>query len=89
MKKHYLKPDSTVIVINFTEGHMLSDSETKRNVDGGPTDDGGLPGTVGETDGETDPYSDDEGNGHGQGSGGSGNRGKIGGGLWDDIDDDY
>jgi len=30
MKKHYFKPDSTVIVINFTEGHMLSDSETKR-----------------------------------------------------------
>ena len=83
MKKHYLKPDSTVIVINFTEGHMLSDSETKRNVDGGPTDDG-LPGTVGETDEDTNPYG-----GHGQGSGGSGNRGKIGGGLWDDIDDDY
>ena len=83
MKKHYFKPDSTVIVINFTEGHMLSDSETKRNVGGGPTDDS-LPGTVGETDEDTDPYG-----GHGQGSGGDGNRGKIGGGLWDDIDDDY
>ena len=81
MKKCYMKPECAVIAISFTESHMLSDSETARNVDGGPTGEG-LPGTVGETDDDTDPYS-----GHGQGSGGGGNRSKWGN-LWNDFEDE-
>ncbi len=73
MKKIYVTP--VVLTTNYIEPEMLCLS---RQVSGGPTkpEDGGIsiPGTVGETDGELDPYSDEEGNGHGQGSGGSGNR---------------
>jgi hypothetical protein len=55
-----------------------------RVIDGGVTEGGGgLPGTVGETDGSTDPYSDSEGNGRGQGNAGGGNRAKSGM-IWDE-----
>lgn len=86
MKKIYMIPTTNVLAVGY---ESLMAANSYRLIDGGPQDEGGLPGTVGETDGETDPFSDDEGNGHGQGSGGGGTRGKIGGGLWDDIDDDY
>lgn len=69
MKKAYIQP-MTSISYGAYKYEILSAS---RLVSGGPTDpeDGGIsiPGTVGETDGELDPYD-----GHGQGSGGSGNR---------------
>ena len=81
MKKCYMKPECAVIALGFTESHMLTDSESTRNVGGEPTNQG-LPGTVGETDENTDPYG-----GHGQGSGGNGNRSKYGN-LWDDFEDE-
>ncbi len=68
MKKIYVTP--VVLTTNYIEPEMLCLS---RQLSGGPTkpEDGGtsIPGTVGETDGELDPYDD-----HGQGNGGSGNR---------------
>lgn len=78
MKRKYLTPETfqTTCYGDVVMGAASPDSD--RNVGGGPTDDG-LPGTVGETDGETDPYG-----GHGQGSGGGGNRAK-GFDLWDDY----
>ena len=70
MKKRYVTP--AVLTANYIEPEMLCESPIRR-VGGGPTnpEDGGvsIPGTVGETDVELDPYD-----GHGQGSGGSGNR---------------
>jgi len=81
MKKCYMKPDCAVTAVNFAESYMLTDSESARNVGGDPTNQG-LPGTVGETDENTDPY-----HGHGQGSGGAGNRSKWGN-LWDDFEDE-
>ena len=68
MKKTYINPE--IIVSNYIDSEILCQS---RQISGGPTnpEDGGIsiPGAVGETDGELDPYD-----GHGQGSGGSGNR---------------
>ena len=68
MKKVYMTP--AVMTEKYIEPEMLCQS---RRISGGPTnpEDGGIsiPGAVGETDGELDPYD-----GHGQGSGGSGNR---------------
>ena len=80
----YIKPEALTVSVMHFESLLLSASETGRGTGGDPTNNG-LPTTVGETDGETNPYGDDEGN-HGQGSGGNGNRSK--GGLWDDWDDE-
>lgn len=81
MKIVYMKPEAEVIALCHRE-QLLADST--RGVGGGPTDTGGgggnLPGTVGETDGETDPFD-----GHGQGSGGSGTRAKSWS-AWDTWD---
>jgi hypothetical protein len=81
MKIVYMKPEVEVITLSHRE-QLLADSY--RVVDGGPTNTGGggsnLPGTVGETDGETDPFD-----GHGQGSGGSGTRAKSWN-AWDTWD---
>lgn len=63
MKKIYIIP-TTIVTGNTTFTIM----EGSREISGGPKDEG-LPGAVGETDGELDPYD-----GHGQGSGGGGNR---------------
>lgn len=85
MKKHYMKPESFQFSID--KGcYLLADSiESGRFVDGDPTNTGdgvNIPGVVGETDENTDPYG-----GHGQGSGGNGNRSKYGN-LWDDFEDE-
>ena len=66
MKKTYIIPATISLGSLFCE--VICDS---RMTSGGPTNTGGLdlPTTVGETDGELDPYDD-----HGQGNGGSGNR---------------
>ena len=66
MKKTYIIPATISLGTFFCE--VICDS---RMISGGPTNTGGLdlPTTVGETDGELDPYDD-----HGQGNGGSGNR---------------
>jgi hypothetical protein len=79
MKRIYVKPETVVVAIQG-RALMLSASESAREVGGDPTNNG-MPGTVGETDDDTDPYG-----GHGQGSGGGGNRSK--GSLWGDWDDD-
>lgn len=84
MKMTYIKPEALTVTVMHFESLLLSQSETPRGTAGDPTNNG-LPTTVGETDGETNPYGDDEGN-HGQGTGGGGNRSK--GGLWDDWDDE-
>lgn len=85
MKKIYLKPETELIVYRYQENLLQSASpESMRNVGGGPTEDG-LPGTVGETDGSIDPFSDNTGQGRGQGSGGAGTRAK-GFGAWDEWD---
>ena len=69
MKKRYETP--MVVSSDYVNPEMLCQSN--RFVSGGPNnpEDGGIaiPGTVGETDGNLDPYD-----GHGQGSGGGGNR---------------
>lgn len=67
MKKTYIIPATISLGSLFCE--VICDS--LRMTSGGPTNTGGLdlPTTVGETDGELDPYDD-----HGQGTGGSGNR---------------
>lgn len=79
MKRKYLTPETfqTTCYGEVVMGAASPDSG--RNVGGGPTDEGGLPGVVGETDDDTDPYG-----GHGQGSGGGGNRAK-GFDMWDDY----
>lgn len=70
MKKVYITPE-TIVTHYYGDIVMSAASpESHREVDGGPTEDG-LPGTVGETDGNLDPYG-----GHGQGTGGEGNRAK-------------
>ena len=81
MKMVYKKPEVLAITVMHFESLLLSQSETRRGTEGGPTQDG-LPTTVGETDGETNPYGDSEGD-HGQGSGGGGNRSKSGM-IWDE-----
>ncbi len=63
MKKTYIIPE-----MNVTASISHSIMDLSREISGGPKDEG-MPGTVGETDGELDPYD-----GHGQGTGGSGNR---------------
>ena len=80
MRRIYLKPE-TEITTYFGDVVMGAASpDSGREVDGGVTDNpGGMPGTVGETDGDTDLYG-----GHGQGSGGGGNRAKE----WDMWDFD-
>ncbi len=73
MKKTYKTP---MISMSF-ETYELDILTPSRGVGGGPTQTGtgpDLPVTVGETDGSTNPFLDDEGNGTGQGSGGDGNR---------------
>lgn len=87
MKMTYKKPEVLAVTVMHFESLLLSQSETGRGTDGGPTQQSGqdgtpLPTTVGETDGTTNPYGDDEGN-HGQGSGGAGNRSKSGM-IWDE-----
>lgn len=87
MKMTYKKPEVLAVTVMHFESLLLSQSETGRGTDGGPTDSTGqdgspLPTTVGETDGTTNPYGDSEGD-HGQGSGGSGNRAKSGM-IWDE-----
>lgn len=79
MKRKYLTPETYITHCygDFVMGAASPDSG--RVVDGDPTQNNGLPGTVGETDGETDPYG-----GHGQGEGGGGNRAKE----WDMWDFD-
>ena len=83
MKMTYIKPEALTVTVMHFESLLLSASETGRGTGGGPTESEGqdgtpLPTTVGETDGETDPYS-----GHGQGTGGGGNRSKSGM-IWDE-----
>lgn len=85
MKMTYVKPETLAVAVMHFESLLLSQSETGRGTAGGPTEDG-LPTTVGETDGETNPFGDDQGD-HGQGSGGSGNRAKSS--LWDDFDEEW
>ena len=83
MKMTYVKPETLAVAVMHFESLLLSQSENPRGVEGGVTEGSdGLPGNVGETDGETDPYGDDDG-GHGQGSGGGGNRSKSGM-IWDE-----
>ena len=80
MKRIYLKPE-TLTILCIEEAIMLSESETQRNVDGGPTqtDEKPLTPKVEDwTDPDEDPYQ-----GGGQGSGGSGNRSKSGM-IWDE-----
>lgn len=85
MKMTYVKPETLAVAVMHFESLLLSQSETGRGTAGGPTEDG-LPTTVGETDGETNPFGDEKGD-HGQGSGGSGNRAKSS--LWDDFDEEW
>lgn len=78
MKCIYLKPEVFAIRC-IEEAVMLSESESTRNISGGPTTDPEKPLTPGvnEWDKEdTDPYA-----GHGQGPGG--NRAKSGM-IWDE-----
>ena len=74
MKKEYLIPNVKIHVMNY---HRPLLAGTDRHVAGGPEEEGGVPPSVQETDGEVDPYD-----GHGQGSGGGGNRSK-GLNVWD------
>lgn len=83
MKRIYLKPE--IFSVNYIEeAIMLTQSESERNVSGGPTekpdgDDKPLtPGVEEWTDPDDDPYG-----GEGSGTGGSGNRSKSGM-LWDE-----
>lgn len=79
MKMTYVKPETLAVAVMHFESLLLSQSENPRGVEGGVTEGSdGLPGNVGETDGETDPYDE-----HGQGSGGGGNRSKSGM-IWDE-----
>ena len=71
MRKEYLKPHVKVSTLKY-ELSLLAGT---RGVDGDVTHTGtgkDLPGTVGETGGDTDPYA-----GHGSGTGGGGNRSKA------------
>jgi hypothetical protein len=83
MKRIYLKPEMFIIKY-IEEAIMLSESESTRNIGGGPTQDPENPLTPGVedwTNEDDDPYQ-----GGGQGGNGAGNRSK--GGLWDDWDDE-
>lgn len=84
MRRIYKKPE-TILVTCY--GDIVLDStsiikpEEGRGVDGGPTVTGDgvdLPGSVGETNENTDPYG-----GHGSGTGQGGNRSKSGM-IWDE-----
>jgi hypothetical protein len=81
MKMTYKKPETLLI---FPYGQIVMNSVSgDRGTGGGPTDktdqDGDpLPTTVGETDGQTDPFA-----GHGQNTGGQGTRAKSGM-IWDE-----
>ena len=88
MKMVYKKPEVLAVTVMHFESLLLSQSETGRGTAGGPTERTGqdgapLPTTVGETDGETNPFGDQNGNNHGQGSAYSGNRSKSGM-IWDE-----
>ena len=87
MKMTYKKPEVLAVTVMHFESLLLSQSETGRGTAGGPTERTGqdgapLPTTVGETDGETNPFGDSEGD-HGQGAGNSGNRAKSSM-IWDE-----
>ena len=77
MKRKYLAPETIQVAFR---GKIVMSATSPREAGGGPTnpEDGGkpLPGVIGETDNDTDPYG-----GHGQGTGGGGNRAK-GTDLW-------
>lgn len=80
MKRIYLKPEMFIIKY-IDEAIMLSESESERNIAGGPTEDPENPLTPGVedwTDPDDDPYQ-----GGGQGSGGGGNRSKSAQ-IWDE-----
>ena len=80
MKCIYLKPE-TLAILCIEEAIMLSESETQRNVAGGPTqtDEKPLTPEVEDwTDPDEDPYQ-----GGGQGNNGDGNRSKSGM-IWDE-----
>ena len=77
MKRIYLKPETEITTYYGDVVMGAASPDSGREVGGDPTNNG-LPGTVGETDGDTDPYG-----GHGQGSGGGGNRAKYFD-IWDD-----
>lgn len=80
MKRIYIKPE-TLLVLPYGQIVMAVTSGAPRETGGAPTQEG-LPTTVGETDGETNPYGDEDGN-HGQGENGAGNRSKSGM-IWDE-----
>ena len=80
MKRIYLKPE-TLTILCIEEAIMLSESETQRNVDGGPTqtDEKPLTPQVQDwTDPDVNPYQ-----GGGQGNNGDGNRAKSSM-IWDE-----
>ena len=78
MKRIYIKPE-TLLILPYGQIVMEVTSGAPREIEGGPTSGSdGLPGTVGETGDDSDPYGD-----HGQGEGGSGNRSKSGM-IWDE-----
>ena len=81
MKMTYVKPETLAVAVMHFESLLLSQSETRRGVEGDPTNNG-LPTTMGETEEGTNPYGDDEGN-YGQGNNGDGNRSKSGM-IWDE-----
>ena len=80
MKRIYLKPEMFVIKY-IEEAIMLSESESAREIGGGPTQDPENPMTPGVED--WDDEDDDPYQGGGQGSGGGGNRSKSGM-IWDE-----
>ena len=80
MKRIYLKPEIFNIQC-IEETIMLTESESARNIGGGPTQDSENPLTPGVNDWKDenqDPYAN-----HGPGSGGAGNRSKTGM-IWDE-----
>ena len=80
MKRIYLKPEMFIIKY-IEEAIMLSESESTRNIGGGPTQDSEKPLTPGVEDWnnkDDDPYQ-----GGGQGNNGEGNRSKSGM-IWDE-----
>ena len=80
MKRIYLKPE-TLAILCIEEAIMLSESETQRNVGGGPTQTDEKPLTP-QVEDWTDPDEDPYQSG-GQGNNGDGNRAKSGM-IWDE-----
>ena len=87
MKLSYQKPEIQVCCFDdivVMAATVQEQPTSGRALDGGVTEGtGGLPGTVGETDGTIDPYSDSEGNSKCQGNNGGGSRAKSGM-IWDE-----